>query len=245
MPCCVCCVCFMCVLVVLWDGPHSRSPAEMTEIDVDKKLMAIDYFAPVALTKSVLPSMLERRKGHLVVTSSVQGRLAIPFRTSYAAAKHALHGYFESLRAEIADRDIGVTIVCPGYVRTELSKNAMTGDGSAHSKMDATTAKVRTYPPRAPEACLQTRDRASCCGYADAFSSTTTLFHLPLYQRKQGMDPKVLAEKVLVSVAMKENELVVADFTARMAILARALLPDFIATYMVSRARKHWPEYRS
>ena len=107
-------------------GISSRSAAELTDLDVDQRVMAIDYLAPVALTKGVLPAMLARgekvagadtggrkpwkeatvgRSGHVVVVSSVQGKLAIPFRTSYAAAKHALHGFFESLRAEVAARN--------------------------------------------------------------------------------------------------------------------------------------------
>jgi len=122
-------------------GISSRSPCEDTSLAVDLKLMAVDYIAPVALTKSVLPSMLSRRSGHIVVVSSVQGRLAIPFRTSYGGAKHALHGFFESLRAEVADRGVKVTLVLPGYVRTSLSLNAVTGSGQAYAKMDATTAK--------------------------------------------------------------------------------------------------------
>jgi short-subunit dehydrogenase len=73
--------------------------------------MAIDYFAPVALTKGTLPAMLKEQSGQVVVVSSVQGRLALPFRTSYGGAKHALHGYFEALRGEVAQRGVGVTMV--------------------------------------------------------------------------------------------------------------------------------------
>lgn len=128
-------------------GISSRSPAEETTLEVDSRVMAVNFLGPVALTKGVLPRMLQcggesgGSGGHLVVISSVQGRLAIPFRTSYAAAKHALHGFFESLRAEIADRHVKVTMVLPGYVKTSLSLNAVTGKGSSYAKMDPTTAK--------------------------------------------------------------------------------------------------------
>eukprot|EP00656_Telonema_subtile_P018305 TRINITY_DN19878_c0_g1_i1.p1 TRINITY_DN19878_c0_g1~~TRINITY_DN19878_c0_g1_i1.p1 ORF type:complete len:316 (+),score=64.26 TRINITY_DN19878_c0_g1_i1:87-1034(+) len=121
-------------------GVSSRSPAEHTSVAVDQRLMQINYIAPVALTKAVLPGMLTQQRGQLVVLSSVQGRLALPFRTSYSASKHALHGFFESLRAEVADRGVGVTLVCPGYVNTRLSLNAITGDGSAHDQVDPATA---------------------------------------------------------------------------------------------------------
>jgi len=76
-------------------GISSRSPAEDTAVEVDAKVMHVDYLAPVALAKGVLHGMLAQHSGSLVVVSSVQGRLALPFRTSYAGAKHALHGFFE------------------------------------------------------------------------------------------------------------------------------------------------------
>jgi len=128
-------------ILVNTGGISSRSPAEDTTLEVDGRVMAVNFGGPVALTKGVLPSMLAQGSGHVVVISSVQGRLAIPFRTSYAAAKHALHGFFESLRAEVADRNVKVTMVLPGYVKTKLSLNAVTGKGTSYAKMDATTAK--------------------------------------------------------------------------------------------------------
>lgn len=122
-------------------GISSRGACEDTSLGVDAKLIAVDYLAQVAIAKGALGPMLKRRSGHLVVVSSVQGRLAIPFRTSYSGAKHALHGFFESLRAEVADRGVKVTMVLPGYVATSLSLNAVTGSGGSHGKMDPTTAQ--------------------------------------------------------------------------------------------------------
>jgi dehydrogenase/reductase SDR family member 7B len=80
--------------------------------------------------------MLARRTGQIVVISSVVGRFGTPFRSAYAASKHALHGFFESLRAELYDQGIRVTMICPGFVATELSVNALTGDGSPLGRMD-------------------------------------------------------------------------------------------------------------
>jgi dehydrogenase/reductase SDR family protein 7B len=94
----------------------------------------------ISHTQAVLPSMLERGSGRVVVVSSVQGKFGLPFRSSYAASKHALHGWFDSLRAEVADSGITVTIVCPGYVATNFSLGAVRGDGTAHGRMDETTA---------------------------------------------------------------------------------------------------------
>lgn len=117
-------------IVVHNGGVGQRSLAKETTLDVDRRIMEINYFGAVALTKALLPSMLEARAGHLVVVSSVMGKVGTPLRSAYAASKHALHGFFDCLRAELADDGITVTLICPGYVRTDVSKNALTGDGS-------------------------------------------------------------------------------------------------------------------
>lgn len=110
---------------------------EATEA-TERALMEVDYFGPVALTKAVAPSMRARKNGHVVVISSVMGYLGTPGRSSYAAAKHALHGYFDSLRAELWREGIRVTIVCPGYVQTAVSANALGPRGEAHRRTDET-----------------------------------------------------------------------------------------------------------
>lgn len=121
-------------------GISQRSLAKDTIIDVDKKIMDVNYLGTIALTKAVLPHFLERNSGHFVVTTSIVGKIGTPLRTSYAASKHALHGFFDSLRAEVYQNNIDVTLVCPGFVATNISKNALTGDGSAQQKMDKATA---------------------------------------------------------------------------------------------------------
>ncbi|MEY4088286.1 MAG: hypothetical protein RJB55_557, partial [Verrucomicrobiota bacterium] len=98
-------------------GVSQRARAMDADEAVERLIMEVDYFGPVALSKAVLPSMLARQSGHIVVVSSVMGYLGTPGRSSYAAAKHALHGYFDSLRAEVWREGIKVTLVCPGYVR--------------------------------------------------------------------------------------------------------------------------------
>jgi short-subunit dehydrogenase len=122
-------------------GITQRSLVLDTSIDVDIRIMNLDFISQVALTKLVLPSMVERRKGRIVVVSSVAGYVGTPLRSSYAAAKHALRGYFDSLRAEVWKFGVGVTMVYPGYVRTEISKNAMSGSGARHGVMDEGISK--------------------------------------------------------------------------------------------------------
>jgi len=117
-------------------GISHRSLAKDTSLEVDRRVMDIDYFGHIALTKAVLPTMLERKSGHIVVTTSLAGLLQVPYRTAYCAAKHALHGFFDTLRVELWDDNIKVTLVCPAQVRTNISYQALAGDGDKYGKMD-------------------------------------------------------------------------------------------------------------
>ena len=122
-------------------GITHRSLVADTLFDVELAVMNTNYFGSIALTKAVLPAMLARGSGHIVVISSLMGYLDTPLRSAYAASKHALHGYFDSLRAEIWRQNVKVTLICPGFVKTEISLNALTADGSKHARMDNTPAK--------------------------------------------------------------------------------------------------------
>jgi short-subunit dehydrogenase len=117
-------------------GISQRGTAVNTELKVDRHLMELNYLSPVALTKQVLPSMLQRGSGHIVAISSLLGKFAMPKRSAYAASKHALHGFFDALRAEVEARGVFVTLVCPGFVRTNASFNALEGDGTPHNQLD-------------------------------------------------------------------------------------------------------------
>ncbi|KAL4617880.1 dehydrogenase/reductase SDR family member 7B [Arapaima gigas] len=114
-----------------------------THINVHKEVMDINYFGPIALTQAILPSMVQRRSGQVVVISSVQGKISIPFRSAYAASKHATQAYFDCLRAEVEQHGVEVCVVSPGYIRTSLSLNAVTGDGSKYGLLDKNTAEGR------------------------------------------------------------------------------------------------------
>ena len=117
-------------------GRSQRSFAKETPLANDRSMMELNFFSAVALTKLVLPQMLTNQSGHLVVISSITGKFGFPMRTAYTASKHALQGYFESLRAELINDNIKVTIVSPGRINTNISRNALTKDGSAYDKMD-------------------------------------------------------------------------------------------------------------
>jgi len=122
-------------------GVSQRSLVKDTSIEVDRKLMDLNYFSAVALTKAVLPDMIDRQQGNFIVISSVMGKMSIPLRSAYCASKHALHGFFDALRSEVFKDKIKVTVICPGYVKTDVSVNAITGDGSSHGKMEEGQAK--------------------------------------------------------------------------------------------------------
>lgn len=120
-------------------GISQRSLALDTSLDVHRRLMETNYFGTVALTKAVLPHLIGQGRGQVVVVSSLVGKFGSPYRSAYAASKHALHGFFDSLRAEIWQTGVGITIICPGFVRTGVSINALTADGSPQRTMDEAT----------------------------------------------------------------------------------------------------------
>ncbi len=130
-------------VVILNGGISQRSLAIETHTDVDRRLMEVNFFGNVALTKYLLPHFIARKSGHLVVVSSVMGKFGTPWRSGYAASKHALHGFYDSLRAELwkSCPDIYVTLVCPGWVRTSITLHALTGDGRPLNLMDRATNK--------------------------------------------------------------------------------------------------------
>lgn len=118
-------------------GISQRSLVSETPIKNDRKIMEVNYFGVVALTKSVLPHMIENGGGQLAATSSLVGKFGFPYRSAYSASKHALHGFFESLLAENSKYHIKVSILIPGRVQTNISKFAIDKDGKEHGKIDA------------------------------------------------------------------------------------------------------------
>jgi len=126
-------------------GLSQRSLALETDIEVDKHLMEVDFIGTVALTKAVVPYMIKNGGGQIAVVSSLMGIFGAPMRSGYAAAKHALHGFFDALRAELYRDKISITIICPGFIQTNISINAVTGNGSEQGTMDDAT--LNGMPP--------------------------------------------------------------------------------------------------
>ncbi len=117
-------------------GISQRGLATETSLDVDRRIMEINYFGNIALTKAVLPYMIRQGYGHLVVTSSIVGKFGYPRRSAYSASKHALQGFYDSLRTEMAGKNIKVTLILPGRIHTNISLHALNEKGMEHGEMD-------------------------------------------------------------------------------------------------------------
>ncbi|MCK6547586.1 SDR family oxidoreductase [Myxococcota bacterium] len=143
-------------------GISQRATALDASAESVRRLMEVNFFGAVELTRLVVPSMLTRRSGHVVFTSSVAGYLSTPMRSTYAAAKHAIRAWADALRAELHGTGVDVTTICPGYIATGISALALRGDGSGNGKIEPTDAKgmdvdvaaekmMRGLSKRAPE----------------------------------------------------------------------------------------------
>ncbi len=120
-------------------GLSQRSLILETDLKVFKELMDVNYLGTIALTKALLPHFIKQGYGHYAVVTSLMGKFGSPYRSGYCAAKHGLHGFFDVLRMEHAKDQIYVTMICPGFVQTNVAKNALTADGSPQITDDTAT----------------------------------------------------------------------------------------------------------
>jgi short-subunit dehydrogenase len=107
---------------------------------VYRQLMEVDVLGQIALTRAALPVMIDQGSGHIAVTASVAGKIGVPYRTGYCAAKHAVMGFFDALRGEVAHKGIRVSTIVPGYIQSNISVHALQGDGSAFGYTDSAIA---------------------------------------------------------------------------------------------------------
>ena len=118
-------------------GISQRALAVDTAFGVYQRIVDVDLLAPIALTQAILPRMVAQGSGRLAFVSSVAGKVGVPLRTAYCAAKHGLIGYADALRAETAHLGLKVHVLVPGSIRTDVSRNALTADGSARGMSDS------------------------------------------------------------------------------------------------------------
>lgn len=123
-------------------GISQRAFAVDSKMETIRKVMEVNFFGTVALTKAVLPHMIAQKSGHIVVISSVMGKIGTKYRSVYAASKHALHGWFDCLRQEVYDHQIDVSLVCPGFVKTNVTVNALTAEGDKYNQVDDALKKA-------------------------------------------------------------------------------------------------------
>jgi len=117
-------------------GISQRSTVLQTPLELERKMFEINFFSNILLAKLVAPAMVARRSGHLVITSSLLGKWGFPLRSSYSGSKHALHGYYESMRMELEQHTIFITLVTPGFVATEISLHSFNEKGDRTNEMD-------------------------------------------------------------------------------------------------------------
>lgn len=156
-------------------GISQRSLAKETLLEVDRRVMEVDYFGTIGITKYLLPHLLSRKASHIVTISSVMGKIGTPYRSGYAAAKHALHGFFDSLRAELwkDSQDIYITMICPGWIKTNITLHAVTGDGTALNKMDGSTKTgmpTEVFAPRVLKAIANKKEEVYIGGFKETFA---------------------------------------------------------------------------
>ena len=151
-----------------------RSLIMDTAEDVERKIMEVDYFAQTRLTRLVLPDMIAQGGGKVVMVSSIAGLLGTQYRGAYGAAKAALHMWANSLRAELHDQGIEVATIFPGFIQTNVSINALTGDGSAQGTMDDATKKGLTaavFAKQAVKALLKEEEYIVISGQKEKFAT--------------------------------------------------------------------------
>uniref|UniRef100_A0A0B7ASF9 Dehydrogenase/reductase SDR family protein 7-like n=1 Tax=Arion vulgaris TaxID=1028688 RepID=A0A0B7ASF9_9EUPU len=183
-------------------GQSYRGQAKNTKLDVDIKLMNVNYFGQIEITKAILPHMIRQHSGQIVVISSVQGKISIPHRSAYAASKHALQAYFDCLRAEVAQYNIGVCLVNPYYINTNLSRNAVTGDGTNYGKVDDNT-KAGLKPENVARQILK-------CVISQTDELTLAPLHVQFIIALRNLAPWLFF-KVMAARAKKESNLYAAN----------------------------------
>ena len=153
-------------------GISQRSYVKDTKFQVYRDLMELDFFSVVAFTQALLPHLIERKTGHFVIISSIAGKIGVPLRGGYGAAKHAIIGFFDSLRAEVWQDNIQVTTICPGYILTQISVNALDSLGNKHGKMDDNQANGMTtevFAKKALKAIMNNEKEVYIGGFYEVF----------------------------------------------------------------------------
>jgi short-subunit dehydrogenase len=161
--------------LILNAGISQKGRAEATLASVEREIMEINYFANVQLAKAVLPTMQAQGGGQIAVVSSIVGKFGSPFLSTYAASKHALIGFFESLRYEVASQNVDILIVTPGFIKTNIAKKAVTEDGSLFNE-DSKAQANGTAPEKVARAIYSAINRRKKHIYVGGLETWTPHF---------------------------------------------------------------------
>lgn len=168
-------------------GISQRSMVKDTNFEVYRKLMDVNYLGTVRISQLMLDDFSKNKKGHFVVISSTAGKFGVPLRSGYCASKFALHGFFETLRAELKDSNIFISIICPGFINTDISKNALNGDGAQHNIKDEAQnngMSVELMAKKTMEAIKAKKEEFNVGGFKEAHLATTLSRYFPSLFRK-------------------------------------------------------------
>lgn len=149
-------------------GISQRAFAEETHFEDEKKIIAINLLGTIALTKAVLPHFLSQKKGHIVLITSVMGKIPTKYRSSYAASKHGLVGYFDCLRLELEGK-VSVTNIMPGFVNTNIVKNAVSNTFNAEN-LNKAGMSPDVFAQKALSAIAKRKNEAYIGGIKEGFA---------------------------------------------------------------------------
>jgi dehydrogenase/reductase SDR family member 7B len=161
-------------------GISQRSLLHETKWSVIDRIMRVNFLGGAELATMLLPSMYDRGSGAIVVISSIMGKFATPLRSGYCASKFAIQGFYESLAAEAGTHGVSVTLVIPGWIKTEISRNALTGSGERHGVVDPGMARARG-PEKFVPAILEAISRGTFERYVALNGFTRTALFLNRY----------------------------------------------------------------
>lgn len=173
-------------------GISQRSLAIDTDFGVYEHIIGVDLLAPIALTQALLPAMVASGGGQLIAISSVAGIIGAPMRSAYSAAKHGIFGYFDSVRCETAHLGMSVLVVAPGSIKTNVSRNALSADGTAREESDA-AIEAGMLPSEAAQSIID----AACGGIRELILAHGVEDHLAHLRRS---DPNKLFDQLAASV---------------------------------------------
>ncbi|EDL10437.1 dehydrogenase/reductase (SDR family) member 7C [Mus musculus] len=195
--------CYGCVDILINNASVKvKGPAHKISLELDKKIMDANYFGPITLTKVLLPNMISRRTGQIVLVNNIQAKFGIPFRTAYAASKHAVMGFFDCLRAEVEEYDVVVSTVSPTFIRSYRAS-------PEQRNWETSICKCKSSEENPESGAEETKSLVFCRKLA------------------YGVHPVEVAEEVMRTVRRKKQEVFMANPVPKAAVFIRTFFPEF------------------